>query len=125
MSSEIDEFGGHLFEDDLFEDMQKYVYETAVSHGWWDTSYGEVNIPEKLMLIVSEASEALEDFRNGNMGTTLTEKGKPEGFATELADIVIRVMDLAAHLEINLAAAIAEKHNFNLTREFRHGNKAC
>lgn len=103
------------------EHAQKAVHQTAVDHGWWDDA---PNIPEKLMLIVSEVSEALEEYRAGNLelGTYFVGH-KPEGFEVELADVVIRVMDLAEYLKINLAAVIAEKNNYNRSREYRHGNK--
>jgi NTP pyrophosphatase (non-canonical NTP hydrolase) len=49
---------------------------------------------------------------------------KPIGFASELADVVIRVMDLAEAMGIDLEREILLKHEYNLTREHRHGGKA-
>lgn len=116
------EFPDFLSKQTVFEVLQSAVYETAVSHGWWE---GEVNIPEKLALIHSEVSEALEEYRNGGVdaGTVYSAFGKPEGFGVELADTVIRIMDLCEHLNIDLAGLIVEKHEYNLTREWRHGGK--
>lgn len=102
-----------------FEAMQKEVHQTAVSHGWWE---GEVSIPEKLMLIVSEVAEALEEYRAGTDSVYYV-TNKPEGFGVELADTVIRIMDLCEFLDIDLAAFIVEKHEYNMTREWRHGGK--
>ena len=45
--------------------------------------------------------------------------------ASELADIVIRVGDLAERLGIDLGRAVEEKHAFNLTRAMKHGGKVC
>lgn len=103
--------------------MQWEVYQTAVDHGWWEDP--TPNIPEKLMLIVSEVAEALEDYRAGlavdEVG--IEDSGKPVGFPVELADAVIRIMDLSEHLGINLDAVIRLKAAYNNTREYRHGGK--
>lgn len=100
------------------------AHELAKSKGWWPE--GEpVNIPEKLALIHSEVSEALEEYRGGTMGTVIREGGKPEGFDVELADIVIRVADLCGRLSIDLERIIAVKHGYNMSRPYRHGGKRC
>jgi len=44
---------------------------------------------------------------------------------SELADIVIRVYDLAGALGIDLDAAIEVKHQYNVGRPYRHGGKRC
>lgn len=48
---------------------------------------------------------------------------KPEGIPSELADIIIRVLDICAAEGIDIAAAIADKMAFNETRPYRHGGK--
>jgi NTP pyrophosphatase (non-canonical NTP hydrolase) len=95
--------------------------------GWYDTASGQ-DIPTKIALIHSEVSEALEEFREISSGRPLSEiyfgeGGKPLGFASELADVVIRVCDLAGFLGIDLEEAIRVKHEFNKTRAYRHGGK--
>jgi NTP pyrophosphatase (non-canonical NTP hydrolase) len=88
-----------------------------IRNGWavvkpqeWEDQY---KIPAILALIHSEVSEALEAFR----------KADRENFAEELADIVIRVLDCAAGLEINLGAEILEKLEKNRQRGYKHGGK--
>ncbi len=99
------------------------------ANGWAINDVKE--IPEKLALVHSEVSEALECYRDAqisDLGAVEYEEDsnnqlKPIGFPTELADIVIRVMHLAAFLDINLEQVITEKLNYNETRGFRHGGK--
>jgi hypothetical protein len=104
---------------------QEIVHHNAVNKDWWDAVSENNNIPEKIALIHSEASEALEDYRNQAMELTLGPGGKPVGFPVELADIVIRVLDLAEYLGHDLERVIALKHKYNESRAIRHGNKAC
>jgi NTP pyrophosphatase (non-canonical NTP hydrolase) len=101
--------------------LQADIHSNAVDHGWWDK---ERNIPECLCLIHSEVSEALEDYRSDKMETTYrASDSKPEGFPSELADIVIRVMDLAGGMGIDLEKEILVKHEYNRTRTWKHGGK--
>lgn len=103
-------------------DVQYDCHKNAVSKGWWDEKR---NVGESLALIHSEVSEALEEYRKG---VDLKEiyfdsNGKPLGFPTEIADVVIRIFDLCGGLEIDLEDAIKVKMKYNKTRSYRHGNK--
>ena len=73
----------------------------------------ENKIPAKLALIHSEVSEALEAFRGNDR----------INFKEELADIVIRVLDMAAGLDVDIEKYIAEKIAKNCGRGWRHGGK--
>lgn len=100
-------------------------YSTATEKGWWETPRP---LMECLMLIVSEVSEACEEYRVHGMDPTkfLYSQGqKPEGIAAELADVMIRVADLAGHYRIPLEYAIEAKLKYNKTRPHRHGGKIC
>lgn len=88
----------------------KEAYANAREHGFWEASS---NIAEKLMLIVTEVAEACEADRTDDK----------EGFAEELADIVIRVADLAGGLGIDLEHEIATKMEANKKRPKLHGKK--
>jgi NTP pyrophosphatase (non-canonical NTP hydrolase) len=81
------------------------------------------SIEQRLCLIHSEVSEALEAYRDGELVTTIADSGKPSGFPSELADIVIRVCDLAGHLGIDLESEIRAKGAFNETRPAKHGRR--
>jgi NTP pyrophosphatase (non-canonical NTP hydrolase) len=98
----------------------------AKEKGFWPEGE-QRNVPEMLALIHSEISEALEEHRKGVDPTDVyyrEEDNKPEGFGVELADAVIRILDLAEGLGINLADRIQEKLEFNRTRPHKHG-KVC
>ncbi|MCD8286477.1 MAG: hypothetical protein LUD50_04565 [Clostridia bacterium] len=49
--------------------------------------------------------------------------GKPEGVPTELADCVIRIMDLFEQYGMDLEDTLKAKNSYNATREYRHGGK--
>lgn len=92
----------------------------STAAGWWnDLQTGEpmVNRPhivgEKLMLIVSEVSEAMEGHRKGLADDKLPHRPMIE---VELADAVIRIADLAGALGLDLGGAIAEKLAYNQQR---------
>lgn len=117
--------------------LQKQIHDTAKAHGWWDdfdkisTSAYAHYLGAKLALIHSEISEALEELRKTpTMLITYYKtdssggEDKPEGFGIELADAVIRIMDLCAVLDIDLERCIEEKMAYNKTRSHRHGGKA-
>lgn len=105
--------------------MQRQVHENAVQHGWWDNEYpfDASTTAAKIALIHSELSEALEAIRNGNPQDEHCPEFK--SLDIELADAVIRIMDLAEARNIDLAAAIEAKHAYNTTRPHRHGGKVC
>lgn len=94
-------------------------FDQAVRSGWTDKP---ISIPEQIALIHSEASEALEEYRNDTPFLYFKD-GKPEGIAAEYADIVIRVCHYAHDLGIDLEKTILQKLAFNASRGHRHGGK--
>lgn len=108
-------------------------YDIALEKGWWGPDKDnpeECNIPEKLALIHSEISEALEEYRVHGMNPDkmiYVEEGKqkPEGFAVELADAMIRIFDLCGRYDIPIEQALRVKIGYNSTRPYRHGGKNC
>ncbi len=105
--------------------MVECAHETAREKGWWDDRDGIERIPEIIALIHSEGSEALEAYRTprADWMEWHGDSGKPEGFASELADILIRVGDLCGALGIDLETAVRSKMSYNETRSYRHGGK--
>lgn len=70
-------------------------------------------IPGKLALIHSEVSEALEAYREED----------ETGFAEELADVGIRLLDLAFGMGVDLEAEMRAKMDRNRQRGWKHGGK--
>lgn len=106
--------------------LQAACHEASARAGWWKidgtdlrpllvarTRLGIAMAAEKLCLIHSEISEAMEGHRKGLMDDKLPHRPMIE---VELADAVIRIADLAGALGLDLGGAIAEKMAFNANR---------
>ena len=106
--------------------LQHCAHEAQVTAGWWtDMRTGAdmrlqneegkpgFNVAEKLCLIHSEVSEALEGHRKGMCDTHLPHRPAIE---VELADALIRILDLAGGLQLDLAGAFVEKMAYNAKR---------
>jgi NTP pyrophosphatase (non-canonical NTP hydrolase) len=102
------------------------VHALARDKGWWDgeNPTSAQAIGAKLALVHSEVSEALECVRSRASDGVSLENGKPEGLPIELADAIIRILDLCGALGIDIESAVETKHEFNAARPFRHGGKA-
>lgn len=101
-------------------------HRTACDKGWWDTE--DRSIGEQIALMHSELSEALEEVRNGKPLTEIYHSEsstgpKPEGFAAELADVLIRIFDTCEKYGVPLCEALEEKMAYNASRPYRHGGK--
>ena len=123
---------GFLSDKKSLAQWQLEIHELAIEKGWWselanDQVPRNSLIANKLLLIHSEISEAVEELRESSVTTPTMfeyENGKPIGFLIELADTVIRILDLCGALNINIEEAIRVKHEYNKTRSHRHGGKA-
>jgi NTP pyrophosphatase (non-canonical NTP hydrolase) len=102
-----------------FDEMSADVHATAIGKGWWNS---QRNDGELIALIHSELSECLEALRHGNPPDDKIPAFR--GSEAELADAVIRIMDMSRARGWRVAEAIVAKAAFNATREIRHGGKA-
>lgn len=104
-----------------FETINKLVneiHQNNVKVGWWtNLETGEKldrNVGELLCLVHSEISEAMEGHRKNLMDDKLPHRSMLE---VELADTVIRIMDICGGLELDLGGAMREKLEYNKTRK--------
>jgi NTP pyrophosphatase (non-canonical NTP hydrolase) len=100
------------------DEMADHLHQVATEKGFWPDRVDDIFITKQLMMVVSEAVEVMEAIRK--------DKGKQE-IADEMADIVIRTLDLYAGLvengytDISLDTALENKVSFNKQRPERHG----
>ena len=110
-------------------DLQKDIHDSNAVAGWWTdletginlanearkgTRLGKAIVAEKLCLIHSEVSEAMEGARKNLPDDKLPHRPMIE---VELADAVIRILDLCGALELDIDGAINEKRTYNSKRE--------
>jgi len=97
--------------------LRDIFHSSAVSAGWYtNLETGkplERNIPEMLCLIHSEISEALEAYRKDLKDDHLRHYN---GIDVELADAIIRILDLCGYLGIDIGAAVEDKFAYNQHR---------
>lgn len=100
------------------------AYQSSLKHGFWgELDHNNVTvILSKLMLITTEVAEAAEVVRKEYDGSDAY--AYYNDLSEELADICIRVFDLAGAVGCDLQTAIQNKMAYNEDRPYMHDKLA-
>lgn len=111
-------------------ELAQVIHKNACEHGFHPP---EQNIGDWLAHMCcnkhAEVTELYDAWRSGKLHEDCDKAPKMRALGMkgltcaeeELADIIIRAIDEAARLGIDIAQAVAVKHVFNTTRPFKHG----
>ena len=116
----VDYFDMNPMEQEAYSGLraaQMMAHQTATNVGWYvDPATGKPihrNFGEVVALMHSELSEALEADRKGLKDDKLPHR---DGREVEFADCIIRILDTAAALGLDVAGAVIEKNRYNRQR---------
>jgi NTP pyrophosphatase (non-canonical NTP hydrolase) len=109
--------------------LAKKIFDANLRVGWWSeediaalmfkSPKGKFNrdtatlLASKIALCHSELSEALEGMRKGLMDDHLPHRSMIE---VELADSIIRILDICGFLGLDIGGAVSEKFEYNQRR---------
>lgn len=97
------------------------IHEINVSKGFDFDATDPRAVTEKLCLVHSELSEALEELRDGNPERVVN--GKPEGVGAECIDVLVRTLHILHKRGVDIDALMRAKLEFNKGRGYLHGRK--
>lgn len=98
---------------ELITSLSNAIYYDNEDAGWWTHGVRSLHIASKLALICSEISEATGAYRRDRRDDHLPHRLAIE---VELADAMIRILDLAGALDLDIGGAMLEKIEYNANR---------
>ena len=127
----------------MLNEIRDAIHNNSVAKGFWNEP--NTNITEKIMLVVTELSEAveamrkldkedldkniiyhngiIEDFDLNGYDHYEFEKFVKDTVGDEFADSIIRILDLCGRLGIDIEGHIKYKMEYNSTRPYMHGKQ--
>lgn len=105
--------------------VQRDVYNNAVEHGFWDEPIAGgsewTDIALKASLVMCEGAELIEALRDPDPLGPCKKIPALNKVEEEIADIIIRSLDIAERLGIDVGMSIRLKHEHNKGRPPKHG----
>lgn len=113
-------------EIDVLNNLARRIAEANKAKGFTHATGAETSMEaqeRRMLLTIGEVIEAHNELREGH---TVQEvyygpDGKPEGFAVEIVDSIIRDFDLLGRIGVLTGKLMAEKLAYNATRPHKHG----
>lgn len=107
------------------------VHENAKEKGFHDEQDIDKFVASQVCNMHAELTELWDSFRAGTESDYCDKTDKMERLCLhpltnkeeELADIIIRALDVSQRLGIDIGRAVVSKHLYNTTRERMHGKK--
>lgn len=121
------------------EQMEQEVYEVNLKNGWFEDARTFGDDCARLHTEISEMFDAYRDHGYEDATKTVRyvgrdiltetnpvpiENPKPEGVGSEVADVLIRLLDTCRRRGIDLRAEYERKVAFNRTRGYKHGGRS-
>lgn len=114
-------------------ELAKEIHENAINKGFWEDD--PPNIDRKILLAIGELVEAQEAIRENRMEADwksmcsasfenfddIFKRNIKDTFGDELADTIIRCLDLAYYLKIDINRHVFTKVEYNRNRQWKHG----
>ena len=102
----------HLKENPTLKDLQHYVKEMVVERG-----FDKETTPEMFMLLLEECGELAKSARK-SAGIHIDENSTTHNMGHE-ADVLIYLLDICNHYNIDVEKAFREKEEINKTRVWK------